>query len=1207
MKKQSQKSTFGRPSDKMNPVHMLQQLRAFVGSSRSEAELLDCLKDCNYNIERAAELLITGQYQRGGSLQTKTNSSPPAAAIDSTTQSYQTHSVTKQGGDHSSTTQANTSFFAARKSITPKGSATTPNSFSAAKSYSCEASKSYLHTSKVIRNEILPNSWLLCQRWISDAVCTSRHGRIRYQEPLTVSIDSTGKKHTVRFRGASIEGIFPDNLACLLSPIDRHDPTLLQIQAEGLMDDQHMPIGRQLPLSVSIRLVNPKRFFRLFEAEDATTKTSMFFESRQQASSKRKLPLVEAAFQLLQWAEYGDVPEFHPPLAHEQIDEDDAIEMDEQDFEDASVAESTAEAKQWAAAIAKRDSSNDWASSLPESEDPEGFVKGVSLRPYQKQALFWMSKRENEGETKGELLEQLQLMSELSKGEGRTSKSTASGVQQGRKDIHCECGPVVLSEKAMKESMTVDGEVDPVSHPLWKRRFLASYDFSKSISFYVNEVLGIATHAPPEPPKPCSGGILSDAMGLGKTVMLLGLILKSKNEREARGICGPKTTLVVAKLSLLAQWEDELNSKTNLSHRVFYSDSSRGLSTSDLESLDVVVTTYGMIQNELKRKNQTLLETNWLRVILDEAHCIRNPKTLASKASCALNAKHRWCVSGTIIQNSLNDIFGVMKFLRHEPWCLPSFWKAAIERPSQAKGDGNAIEIDEPTGLYTALDRLRRVLTPIMIRRTKDSLTKDGQPILTLPPVETKIVKVNLSDSEREFYSAVHAKSIELFEGFVEAGTATSSYFQIFSLLQRLRQTCDHIALTVKTRIDSDSLTENDESDPTAISDQASVKEQHGGRDGIGQNFLDDLLSKFAAQRSPKKKRGSDPKSPTSKKVKDNVYLSQVAQDLSHAVENEATHFSQECAICLEEIKVDDAVVTPCAHIFCHQCLVGCLQEKAEKKETESKMMTNLRCPDGPCPVCNIKVDAKRIVVLSKSKDGVSTNFLSDSKPVASVHRPFQTTKPTNDAERNNFARRTLENAISGCPSSKMNAIMSELDVIWQMDPGSKILIFSQYLGFLDLLQIQFRRESIPFFRLDGSCTLKQRYEILEAFRTSDNRTIGKENDLSQKRGTVMLMSMAAGAEGLNLVSASSVFIVDPWWNAAREDQCVNRIHRIGQKADLVRVRKFVVTDSVEERILELQGRKKYVAEEIYNDEGREIDVSGAQLSLDEFRLIFHK
>ena len=78
------------------------------------------------------------------------------------------------------------------------------------------------------------------------------------------------------------------------------------------------------------------------------------------------------------------------------------------------------------------------------------------------------------------------------------------------------------------------------------------------------------------------------------------------------------------------------------------------------------------------------------------------------------------------------------------------------------------------------------------------------------------------------------------------------------------------------------------------------------------------------------------------------------------------------------------------------------------------------------------------------------------------------------------------------------------------------------------------------------------------------------------------------------------------WWNNAKEDQCINRIHRIGQLAKQVRVRKFVVENSVEERIVELQKRKKHVADEVYNGAGNG-DGGGARLNMDDFRLIFQK
>jgi DNA repair protein RAD5 len=628
-----------------------------------------------------------------------------------------------------------------------------------------------------------------------------------------------------------------------------------------------------------------------------------------------------------------------------------------------------------------------------------------------------------------------------------------------------------------------------------------------------------------------------------------------------------------------------------------------------MEGVDVVVTTYGSIQGELTRKNPALLNCNWFRVILDEAHCIKNQKTIASKVCCSLKTQHRWCVSGTIIQNSLDDVFGIMKFLRHEPWCLPPFWKAAITKPMTSASDGGSAE-DQGAGLNIALDRVRRLLSPLMLRRTKDSVTKDGQPILTLPPIETKIIKVDLSESEREFYNAVLARSLQVFEGFVESGTAAKSYFQIFSLLQKLRQICDHIALTVRSRIDGDDWnTPNQEDEALAEKPPSSPKSGATGNDNdaLGTKFLNSLLEKFCTkQSSPRKKKltgGTESESPA-KRPKDQTYVSKVAHALKNAVQENSTHLSDECAICLENPKIDEAVLTPCAHIFCRECLVGFLREKASKmttNENKPNIGSVLQCPDGECPCCNEKIDAKRIIALSKSEsDTLTTSYLTDMKPsVNSVKREIMETQEGNPHA---VARQILVNAVNGAESSKMTAIMKELFSIWQLDPKSKVLIFSQYLGFLDLMEAQLRTNGIPFFRLDGSLSLKERMVVLEEFRSSrqPNLENGATDDLN--KGTVLLMSMSAGGEGLNLVAASSVFIVDPWWNAAKEDQCIMRIHRIGQLAPIVRVRKFAVNESVEERILELQSRKQYVAEEIYNDAGRQGEMGSARLSLDEFK-----
>jgi DNA repair protein RAD5 len=332
----------------------------------------------------------------------------------------------------------------------------------------------------------------------------------------------------------------------------------------------------------------------------------------------------------------------------------------------------------------------------------------------------------------------------------------------------------------------------------------------------------------------------------------------------------------------------------------------------------------------LKTGSGVLLDCDWLRVILDEAHSIRNLRTLASKACCALKADHRWCVSGTIIQNSLDDLLGIMKFLQHEPWCWASFWKAAISDPAKEADPEKREE-----SLRVALDRARRVLNPIMLRRNKDSLSADGTPILTLPPIETKIVKVELSESEREFYQAVLHRSQTVFAGFEKNGTASKSYFQIFSLLQRLRQTCDHISLTVKSRIDS-TETEDDSNDKKK--DRVKVPASESSDEGLGTHFFENLLAKFALQAGPgRNKRCPEDRNGNQEPDDDNpskrkAYVSSVAQSLSQAIEDNATHIEDECAICLENPKIEDAVLTPCAHVFCRECLLGVLHFKGDHK-----------------------------------------------------------------------------------------------------------------------------------------------------------------------------------------------------------------------------------------------------------------------------------
>jgi SNF2 family DNA or RNA helicase len=134
-----------------------------------------------------------------------------------------------------------------------------------------------------------------------------------------------------------------------------------------------------------------------------------------------------------------------------------------------------------------------------------------------------------------------------------------------------------------------------------------------------------------------------------------------------------------------------------------------------------------------------------------------------------------------------------------------------------------------------------------------------------------------------------------------------------------------------------------------------------------------------------------------------------------------------------------------------------------------------------------------------------------------------------------------------------------------------KLLIFSQFTEMLQLLKTQFEKEGITFCYLDGSTPMKKRQEEVTKF----------QEDSSIK---AFLISLKAGGVGLNLTVADYVYIVDPWWNPAAELQAIDRAHRIGQKRKVFAY-KMICKDTVEEKILRLQERKKMLADDLIQED----------------------
>ncbi|HAR44371.1 MAG TPA: helicase, partial [Bdellovibrionales bacterium] len=147
--------------------------------------------------------------------------------------------------------------------------------------------------------------------------------------------------------------------------------------------------------------------------------------------------------------------------------------------------------------------------------------------------------------------------------------------------------------------------------------------------------------------------------------------------------------------------------------------------------------------------------------------------------------------------------------------------------------------------------------------------------------------------------------------------------------------------------------------------------------------------------------------------------------------------------------------------------------------------------------------------------------------------------------------------------SSKLELLLETLDT--SLQEGHRSLIFSQWTSLLDLIEPHLKSRKIGFLRIDGAT--QKREEIVKTFQ-------------SEQGPPILLMSLKAGGVGLTLTAADHVFLLDPWWNPAAENQAADRAHRIGQTRSVM-IHRLIAENTIEERILELQQHKTNLADSI--------------------------
>jgi SNF2 family DNA or RNA helicase len=133
-------------------------------------------------------------------------------------------------------------------------------------------------------------------------------------------------------------------------------------------------------------------------------------------------------------------------------------------------------------------------------------------------------------------------------------------------------------------------------------------------------------------------------------------------------------------------------------------------------------------------------------------------------------------------------------------------------------------------------------------------------------------------------------------------------------------------------------------------------------------------------------------------------------------------------------------------------------------------------------------------------------------------------------------------------------------------ESGHRVLVFSQFTAMLEIIETALEKEKVPYFYLNGATKAEDRRDMVKKFNDGEN--------------DVFLISLKAGGTGLNLTGADMVVHVDPWWNPAVEDQATDRAYRIGQK-NVVQVFKLITKNSIEEKIFELQQKKKQLIDSV--------------------------
>ncbi|EMT69993.1 DNA repair protein RAD5 [Fusarium odoratissimum] len=650
-----------------------------------------------------------------------------------------------------------------------------------------------------------------------------------------------------------------------------------------------------------------------------------------------------------------------------------------------------------------------------------------------------------------------------------------------------------------------------------------------------------------------AGGILADEMGLGKTITTLATIIGHPAEREDRKEGYGKATLVIADSphSASRTWMDQISNHTSekfankcLVYAKDYKNakwwSTKNVVITHLNALRAQFPSkkeYRKLkaqwagdedgfQQALSKKLGQLFKINWYRIILDEAHGIKNDKSSGALAVWRLNAKYRWALTGTPLANKLEEFYPYLKFIGCKFATTMRRYRAEYIRSDQA-----AENFDQ----LVALVMMRRQQTEKFLGHTMVPLPKSHRSDVWIPlstwekihlevvdgAYQEKLLKAQNDHQEtvaheqqqdaQESEDVPDDESEADFEGDENNGSKALDTYRIQSLrcmrilqltshplnLEKFYREEDHeayIDLTLK-RLKSEITQSSIDADQKAL--EVSLKPAYSS--GLRQLEM---------------------------AIKDKFGGSKEMVELLALSANENTVKDITCAFCRKRTPPANPVQSSNRlHFHCNQ-------------------WRNQNRP----PSCDAAVKAIK-GFKEPGRDSIGTRWTGGPKDKASFFRAV-------------CGRDDIDYGPVRMPlSSKVKATLAVMLTWMKEAPDDKTIIYVQWTRTAKSLGCVLESMGINFLYYNRMANKKQKARALDEFASNPEIKI-------------LVSSMKCGGQSLNLQMANRVIIVDEWWNKAVEEQAFKRVYRTGQLKETHLVR-IMAKDTIDERVIMLQDAKE--------------------------------